>query len=321
MNKKYETLPYFALNDQRGINLIEIMVAMTIGLFLVLGATTLYINSKKTTDIDDAAARLQETARYAMSIIESDVRMASYWGLNSDSSSFGNKNTCLDGSTTRTNCSNDSPNKVEKYIESYNQSSLSCSNLICTATSISNNSIPPSDSLIIRRTSTQISTIDPNTTKAVVCSTRSNLSLFRSNAISCPASPNGEVHDLMTNGYYIKNNASGIPSLYRQTLSAGPSFIDTEIIPGIEDMQIELGWDNGTGPTDTVGAVRYIAPNNLPSGGRIVSVRIWLLVRSDSQDATFTDDRSYTYASTSNFQPNDHFKRILVSKTIFIRNA
>lgn len=305
---------------QQGVNLIEIMVAMTIGLFLVLGATTLYINSKKTTDIDDAAARLQETARYAMSIIESDVRMASYWGLSSDSSSFGNKNNCLDGSTTRTNCSNDSPNKVDKYIEAYNQSYLTCSNLTCTANSISN-TLPPSDSLIVRRTSTQISTIDPNTVTALVCSTRSTLTLFRSNVVSCPDSPNGEIHDLMTNGYYIKNNSSGTPTLYRQTLSAGPSFTDTEIIPSVEDMQIELGWDNGTGPADTIGAVRYVAPNSLPTSGRIVSVRIWLLVRADTQDATFTDDRTYTYSSTSNYKPNDHFRRILVSKTIFIRNA
>jgi len=45
---------------QRGVNLVEIMVAMVIGLFLVLGATTLYVNTKKTSDVDDAIARLHK---------------------------------------------------------------------------------------------------------------------------------------------------------------------------------------------------------------------------------------------------------------------
>ena len=309
---------------ERGINLIEIMVAMTIGLFLVLGATTLYISTKKTSDIDDTAARLQETARYAMSILESDIRMASYWGLNSSSSNFVNKSTrtTIGAASNSTNyCGADYATDVDKYIEASNTSYLSHNGSLLSCTPKDNTASSTSDSITIRRTIATDSSSSADGTKIQVCSTRTSITLIKNSSATCA---NGEIRDLITNGYYINQHSdqdSNTPSLRRKTLSAGPSFIDTEIIPGVEDMQIELGWDNASGPNDTPSVVRYVSANNLPSGGRIVSVRVWLLLRADAQDMAFTDDRTYSYADRPNYTPNDHFRRILISKTIFIRNA
>ena len=77
-------------------------------------------------------------------------------------------------------------------------------------------------------------------------------------------------------------------------------------------------------------------------------MRIWLLVRSDTPEAGFTDDRIYEYGdrllangttgdltkpadSTKAYRPSlstdnsftgvKHYRRLLVSKTIQIRNA
>ena len=66
---------------QAGLSMIELMVAMTIGAVLIFGATQVYLNSTKSYGVNESVARLQETARYAMSIIEPDVRMSNYWGL------------------------------------------------------------------------------------------------------------------------------------------------------------------------------------------------------------------------------------------------
>ncbi len=308
---------------QQGVNLIEIMVAMTIGLFLVLGATTLYINTKKTSDVDDTAARLQETARYAMSIMEADVRMASYWGFNSSSSGFVNKNarTTIGASNSSNYCGADYATDVNKYIEATNTGYLSHNGSILTCPAKDNTASTTADSLTVRRVIATDIPSTPDGNKIQVCSTRGALTLIKSSSATCT---NGEIRDLITNGYYINQHSdqdNSTPSLRRQTLSSGPSFIDTEIITGVEDMQIELGWDNGTGPSDTPSVVRYVSPNDLPTTGRIVSVRVWLLVRSDKQDMSFTDDRTYSYADRSNYAPNDHFRRILIAKTIFIRNA
>src|SRR5512134_4024499 len=68
---------------QSGVSLIELMVAMIIGLFLMLGAVTVYNQSRTTYRASEGVARLQEVARLALDVIEADVRMANFWGLNS----------------------------------------------------------------------------------------------------------------------------------------------------------------------------------------------------------------------------------------------
>ncbi|MGH8136473.1 MAG: PilW family protein, partial [Steroidobacteraceae bacterium] len=68
-------------NPQQGLSLIELMVAMSIGLFLLAGAVSVLGKGRDLYRTNDAAARLQETARYAMSTIEADLRVANYWGL------------------------------------------------------------------------------------------------------------------------------------------------------------------------------------------------------------------------------------------------
>ena len=66
---------------QRGVSLIELMVAMLISLFLLLGAVTVFNQSQSTYRASESVARLQETARLAMNVVETDIRMANFWGM------------------------------------------------------------------------------------------------------------------------------------------------------------------------------------------------------------------------------------------------
>lgn len=343
-----------ARHYSRGVNLIEIMVAMTIGLFLVLGATTLYVNSKKTADVDDATARLQETARYALSVLETEVRMANYWGLAKDGSNFGNSATqelvddsdtgnpdtddvskALNSNTTGVkNCGDAFAYDVEKYIEASNNSyPLSCA-------AASPGALATADTLTVRRAATSVTTRDNN--KLQICANRNHLSLLASSAMTCDAG--NEIHDLITNTYYIdrgSDQSSSYPSLRRKQLVGGLTITDQEIIPGVEDMQVQLGWapPNSQGyPTSD--AVMYLQPGNAAlaqSGSQIIAVRVWLLIRAETSDSTFTDSKIYTYAgrtttpvtadltsttdATKQYAPQDHFRRLLVSRTFFVRNA
>jgi prepilin-type N-terminal cleavage/methylation domain-containing protein len=69
---------------QRGLSMIELMVALTIGSFLIAGTVFVYVQSRNSYGVNETVARLQETGRFALSIIEPDVRMSSYWGLMND---------------------------------------------------------------------------------------------------------------------------------------------------------------------------------------------------------------------------------------------
>lgn len=65
---------------QRGFTLVELMVAITIGLFLVGAVSTLFVNTRGSFDYASELARIQETGRFALSTIARDVRMAGYNG-------------------------------------------------------------------------------------------------------------------------------------------------------------------------------------------------------------------------------------------------
>lgn len=61
---------------QAGLTLVEVMVAVGIGLFLVAVASSLYLGSKSTYNAQDAVARLQENGRFAIDTVLTDARMA-----------------------------------------------------------------------------------------------------------------------------------------------------------------------------------------------------------------------------------------------------
>ncbi len=65
---------------QSGFSIVELMVSITIGLFLLAGATSLLVTSKSNYQINDDLARIQENARIAMEYLSRDLRMAGYFG-------------------------------------------------------------------------------------------------------------------------------------------------------------------------------------------------------------------------------------------------
>jgi type IV pilus assembly protein PilW len=65
---------------QTGLSLIEIMIALLIGAFLLGGVLQIFIGSKQTSRMQGNLSRLQENGRFALDFIGRDIRMAGYWG-------------------------------------------------------------------------------------------------------------------------------------------------------------------------------------------------------------------------------------------------
>ena len=63
-------------NVQRGFSLIELMIAMLIGLLLLVGITSLFNTTASVNRMENGLARLQESGRYALNRIADDIRMA-----------------------------------------------------------------------------------------------------------------------------------------------------------------------------------------------------------------------------------------------------
>lgn len=62
---------------QAGFTLIELMIALVIGLIAMIGIVSLFGGTSRTNRLQEGLARLQENGRFAVMRIESDLRMAS----------------------------------------------------------------------------------------------------------------------------------------------------------------------------------------------------------------------------------------------------
>ncbi|MEI6707183.1 MAG: PilW family protein [Methylococcales bacterium] len=67
-----------ANSSQRGFTLIELMIAMLIGVFLMAGVIQIFLSAKQAYRLQENLSRLQENGRFAMDIITKDIRMAGY---------------------------------------------------------------------------------------------------------------------------------------------------------------------------------------------------------------------------------------------------
>lgn len=65
---------------QQGFSLVEILVALGLGMVLLAGATNLFIGSSQTFNVNESLSRMQEDTRYVMSRMARDVRMAGFRG-------------------------------------------------------------------------------------------------------------------------------------------------------------------------------------------------------------------------------------------------
>jgi type IV pilus assembly protein PilW len=66
------------MRSERGMSLIEIMVAMTIGLIILLVIGNLFIGSKQNYVSQDDASRTQENSRYSTLVLGRTLRLAGY---------------------------------------------------------------------------------------------------------------------------------------------------------------------------------------------------------------------------------------------------
>lgn len=75
-----KTISHRLPRRQRGVTLVELMIGITLGLFVMAGVTTVYIATIKTSAQTIKATRLNQEIRTVMSVLASEVRRAGYWG-------------------------------------------------------------------------------------------------------------------------------------------------------------------------------------------------------------------------------------------------
>jgi len=127
--------------------------------------------------------------------------------------------------------------------------------------------------------------------------------------------------------YYLSSRSTAradVPALRRKAFgnvnaaSVGESMTDEELVAGIEDLQLRFGVDHdGDGSIDG-----NAAPGAVPAGATVVSVTVWLRVRAEDAERGHVDRTAYRYGDMgADFVPDDAYRRIVVSRTVALRNV
>lgn len=65
---------------ETGLSLVELMVALTVGVILLAGVVSVFLSSRQSYGINNAVAQVQESGRFALHFLQNDTRMAGYMG-------------------------------------------------------------------------------------------------------------------------------------------------------------------------------------------------------------------------------------------------
>ena len=77
------TLMPAAGRRQRGVTLVELMVALALGLLVTVALLKVYIDASRMYRFNEGLARLQENGRFALEFIRRDARAAAARGCGS----------------------------------------------------------------------------------------------------------------------------------------------------------------------------------------------------------------------------------------------
>lgn len=67
-----------------GFTIVELMVALTIGLIIMAAVIRLFATSRGTYQLEESLARVQESGRFAVEFLSQDIRMAGYAGCSAN---------------------------------------------------------------------------------------------------------------------------------------------------------------------------------------------------------------------------------------------
>lgn len=69
------------MTKQNGFTIVEILISLTIGLFLFSGISLVFVGMRSTSAETSSYGEMQETGRIAISILSDDLMRQGFWGI------------------------------------------------------------------------------------------------------------------------------------------------------------------------------------------------------------------------------------------------
>jgi len=329
-----------------GFSLLELMIALGLGLILMLAFLTALDWCRKEMANNESVADLANSARHAIDTLVFDLEHAGFTGLpGSQRLRFMRGGSVFaaddglwqpDGSAARApvaglpagahDCGVNFAVDLSVPVQGINAGGA---HLACAPTAAAGGIRNGADILTIRRVS--LERVRPHTGRLQMYLRRLEAhgfaTLFADGLAPGPLDDDAELRDVEVHSYYVANNSTGRPGwpalrVKSLTESGGAAqFRDEEILPGVEDLQVEFGVRAPGSPT---APLRFVPPGSSDlRGQRVVAVRTWLRIRADSTERGHHDPRELRY-SDATFLPDDREagqRRLLLERTTFLRNS
>ena len=110
-----------------------------------------------------------------------------------------------------------------------------------------------------------------------------------------------------------------MPSLFRRGLVNGVPTVE-EVAYGVEKLQVQYGIDVPPQNDSVDSYVDAVADPTDAMWNQVIAVRIWLLVRAECPDYSYTNTTIYHMAGADLDPFNDHYRRNLYTSTVRLRN-
>lgn len=310
---------------QLGLSLIELMIAVTLGIVLMTGVVNIFLSSKVVFSTQQGMSRIQETGRLAIEFLSRDIRMAAYYGCfrpnaSNAGGSVANGNLVISGLH----------GNFSEGIRGYDTIASLPSGQSSIGASLTQLGADKTANVLVIRSANQVGfpvsspnnssslfAYDPNalidgcaegicTSSAAIVSDCSKARVFQVSNLSLSGTAltlqhtdawgggvnaqenfsTGEIMAMNTTVYFLAEGASGAPSLWQKT-NTGAAL---ELLEGVEQMRATYAVSDDPNKT-------YNLASAIPAANwaKVDSVRLELVVRS-LENNVLDETQPYTFA-------------------------
>jgi type IV pilus assembly protein PilW len=301
---------------QRGFSLVELMVAIALGLAVLTVVAQGFASVSSATRTNSAVAEAQTNGRHALEVLKREIRHAALHPLVWEKGQVSNEDANLKAKNY--GCGADFVTLLTEGVTGANDTNPYSASCLASA---SDRTYARGDVLVLRRTALEpVTSFDQG---APYVSTSYGLaSLFMGGTATAPPlmpEPNLN-YRLVSDVYYINsfttsaNEVPLVPALYRLRLSEGanPQMVPELVASNVEHLQVQYA------VPDANGDLRYLDADDVTDWSIVKTARVWLLVRESLPEAGLS---SGTYGvGDITYTPNDRFRRTVLSTTVAVRN-
>lgn len=318
---------------QSGLSMVELMVALTISMLLLVGLVSVFATSNRTYLELNRAGQQIENGRFAMQILSDDTAMAGFYGRYYSAATLAAPGALPDPCETSNMASLLAA--IALPVQGYD---APASSPIATCVPIANH-VAGTDILVVRRADSTVTApgalqaqevylqanADPTMSPIIALGTASNFTLKNRDGTTSAPIRKYHVHVYFVAPCSVPNGGgttctgaaddggNPTPTLKRLELMVDPTdgtrkMLVRPLVEGIENFQVDYGIDgDSNGVQDS--ATMTAAPATIADWRNVVTIRLNVLARNLQPTPGYTDAKTYDMGVAGTVTPGGAYKR------------